>query len=278
MHTIFLKELSFMKRPGRRQFSCFTRELNSTRIPGVRIKLFKFVHGDAMDPVFHVNQLIKNNPNSAFILTTPSQRKGQYIKPGHTATWVTDEDGEILSYLSKRNSNEVLGVKPRAYDSRFNDKELQTPVRLFKPRYTSPQEELVTWKQSTEFDPHYPLYLHIIPLQEYAGLTVEKYKNKVQEIMENDLFYSLFSYETFKTVKAQNCNEVTWRVLMDPEEECLEYHDMSCQEMVVYIMRKYMQGQADEYMEMAKEAGLLEGIEKPELREAVVYAPVMVMG
>lgn len=276
MYTIFLKELSFMKRPGSRQFSCFT--MNSTRSPGVGIKLFKFVREDAMDPVFHVNQLTKNNPNCAFIFTTPSQRKGQFIKPGHTATWVTDKYGNRLAYLSKRNSKEVLCVKPRAYDSRFNSQELKIPVRLFKPRYTSPEEELATWKQSTEFDPHYPLYIHIIPLQEYTGLTVEKYKKKVDEIMETDLCYSLFSYETFKTVKAQNCNEVTWRVLMDPEEECLEYHDMSCQEMVVYIMRKYMQDQVDEYMEMAKEAGLLEGIEKPELREAVVYAPVMVMG
>lgn len=277
MHTLFLKELSFMKGPGRRQFSCFTRELNSTSNPGVRIKLFKFVKGDAMDSVFHINNLIKNNPNSAFVLTTPSQRKGKYIKPGHTATWVTDEDGNILSHLSKRNSNEVLGVKPRAYDSRFNDQELKMPVRLFKPRYTSVQEELVTWEKSTAVDPHYPLYIHIIPLEKQTGLTVEKYRNKVDEIMEKDLFYSLFSYETFKTVKAQNCNEVTWRVLMDPEE-CLEHHDMSCQEMVIHIMRKYMQEQADEYMEIAREAGLLEGVEKPELREAVVYAPVMVMG
>lgn len=285
MHTIFKEFSMFKRRPGR-YFSSMSREITCSKNPLMRIKLIKCT-GGSPNSIKLVNEIIESHPNSWFVFATPSQRiqheNSPYIRPGHSGSFITDKNGriptDIDAYLSKRRSEEYLGSKPRVYDSRFNAQELGSQVRLYAPLFTSIPEELQTWHKLTEYDPNYPLFIHIVPLCEEAGITAEKYRKTVAEIKEKDVIYSLFSFESFKTVRAQNCNEATWRVwkMMTNSMDMAENHDMSCQEMVINIMKSLMNHDVEQYLQLAEEIGLTDHIEKPQAYEGN-FEPVMVMG
>lgn len=223
---------------------------------------------------FLKNAVVRKNPNSLFIWTTPTHRMNsqhdELVYPGHNFSSTTDKDGETACFLSKRpDTNAVLGERRRIVDLRFTKQNRMTT--LFRPYFSSVEEEIEKWVKRASAIPDYPLYIHVIPL-ETLDLDINTYKENVDYLIEMEEPYTLFSTRhpfSDHYIRASNCNSATEQAIFGVVPPSV--HDMSCQEAAMEIVTRLLKKPSD-YLQHSADLGLTKGIESPTIVEDLYRA------
>lgn len=240
-------------------------------------KLIKILVSEADEkPETVVNYLrkkiVKENPNSLFVWTTPTSRlngqHGEFIYPGHNFSSITDKEGETVSFLSKRpDTKAVLGERRRIPDNRFTNSNLTT--KLFRPHFTTVEEEIEKWVNRALLVPAYPLYVHVIPLVNGVELDIDTYKDNVKQIMEMEEPYTLYSWahpNADHYIPASNCNSATEQSIFGPG--AVSVHDLYCQEAAMKIVSRFLKlNKQSGYLHYSELLGLANGIEPSTIPE-----------
>ncbi|MDP1604696.1 MAG: hypothetical protein Q8M03_15695 [Legionella sp.] len=219
--------------------------------------------------------IIKSHPHSLFVWTAPTSRSkgqhGDFIHPGHNFSSVTDETGEIVSFMSKTpDSTSVLRELKRVPDKRFEN--LPQTMGVFKPLFTSVRTEFAKWSKRASLVQGYPLYVHILPL--IGGReALKRFENNVIEIVEIAEPYRLLGSmhpDWDQYIPASNCNSAVGQSIFG-KEDCPAVHDLSCQEAAMQMVLKFVKNSAD-YIEQSNALGLTTGIEPPTISEDLYRA------
>lgn len=215
-------------------------------------------------------EIIKKHPNCLFIGTNPTRRmKDSLIEfhVGHSFAFVTGSDGKVVSSVSKRpNLKEVLEVRNCIPDPRFKNQ--QRSIRLYKPRYTTVEEDIQLWLNKAEEVPDYPLYFNILPLTPSLPIDAQTFKDNVDEIIEYDPIYALFDSVDPKDgrhVRGDNCISATERAIFGPGSRTAQ--GMFCQEAAMTFILRLLTGHqkksTESYLSVVDEFGFNQGIEPP---------------
>ncbi|WED43469.1 hypothetical protein [Legionella cardiaca] len=225
--------------------------------------------------------IILPNKNCLFLGTTPTvnfkkDSKDTYLQsiyPGHNFSFITDEEGEVFSSISKRpDTNKPLGFQKRIDDQRLEG--MPSQIRLYAPRYTTVQEDLLKWLERAFVVSSYPLYLHIFPLIG-LGIDVGEYQRNVKTLLETKTPYSLCSWvhpdSASRIIRASNCNSDVQKAIFGIDIH--EVQDMFCQEAAIKMASEF--ATAQEYGLAVDALGLNHGIEKSLLSSESYLPPFL---
>lgn len=254
-------------------FQTCTFELNNSS--SSRAKLIKIIHPQsASHQVVNAvhNQVIKAHPNSLLVWTMPTVRINKQhvegILPGHNFSSITNEKGEIVCTLSKRpDTTAVLGEYPRIDDDRFTKQ--SKLVRVFRAQYPSSHQEIHHWEDYARKTNDYPLFVHIIPLDEELGLSAERYQHDAEFLKQMYNIYSLhdwFNRELGRFIRASNCNDITKKVISGSHHKNDEQNPelKFCQDAIIDMMKRFAKNPSD-YFNQAHAVGLTRWIEPANL-------------
>ncbi|KTD35927.1 hypothetical protein Lnau_0911 [Legionella nautarum] len=252
-------------------------EPSSEKTCGQLIKINSNTKDTNLETVLEVLQttIIGKNKNSLFIWTTPTTRlTSSYedsIYPGHNFTSVTNEQGETVSFISKRpNTTNVLGEHKRVPDARFKNQSGKT--KLFTPRFATIKEELEQWHKRSLVVDDYPLFVHIIPFHDKLDLDLETYKSNVNYLLGSQEPYTLFSFlhpSGNRYIRAANCNTTTEQSIFGLHSTSVQ--DLACQDAAMKLVMRLIKSKYS-YLSAAENLGLTKEIEPSTIPEDLYYA------
>lgn len=232
----------------------------------VKGELIKIILQDMTCSITFLNQaftaLLRNNPNNLFIMTIASKmlrgEHGAFPYPGHNSAFITDAQGCISSFISKRpDLTQAVTVRKRMPDDRFPDS-YSPKIRIYPARFTSFAEEQDYWLNIAKNRMNFPLFIHRIPLDNELGIDAATFNRNVEYILDVDRYYSLHSTVHpiwDRCIPAENCNDSVQRAIWGQENSLVG--NMSTQEAVNTIVKRFLKNE-DDYKEKAKEMGLLD--------------------
>lgn len=211
--------------------------------------------------------LTKRNPNSLFTMTIPSKMMhgeyGQFPYPGHNSVFITDGQGAISSFLSKRPDVKQLVSERLRAPNPLLPKSYSQKVRIYAPRFTSLEEELRYWIENAKTRADFPLYIHRFPLNSVFGVDAATFQRNVDYILEVDCYYSLHSTLhpiLDRYIPAQNCNDSVQRAIWG--EAKVTIGDMPTQQAVMAIVRRFIKDVPD-YQRKCQRLGLMDSTQLP---------------